>query len=167
MGTSNSTITPGLGAHAIDIDEIIRILPHSYPFLLVDRILEIDLEHNRIIGQKNVTINEHFFSGHFPSKPIMPGVLIIESMAQVGGILMHKKGINGLKVLMSVYDARFRRPVTPGDVLIIDVQATFLSQRGGKCEAKAFVNNEIVVDAGISFGIHPEFRTQSRKDDHI
>jgi 3-hydroxyacyl-[acyl-carrier-protein] dehydratase len=156
MGTSNSTITPGLGAHAIDIDEIIRILPHSYPFLLVDRILEIDLEHNRIIGQKNVTINEHFFSGHFPSKPIMPGVLIIESMAQVGGILMHKKGINGLKVLMSVYDARFRRPVTPGDVLIIDVQAT-----------KAFVNNEIVVDAGISFGIHPEFRTQSKKDNHI
>lgn len=167
MGTSNATIGSGMGTHSIDIDEIIRILPHTYPFLLVDRILDIDLENNRIVGQKNVTINEQFFTGHFPGKPIMPGVLIIESMAQVGGILMHKKGIKGLKVLMSVYDARFRRPVTPGDVLIIDVQATFLSQRGGKCEAKAFVNDEVVVDAGISFGIHPEFRENTNKETHV
>jgi len=151
----------------IDIDEIKRILPHTYPFLLVDRILNMDLENNRIVGQKNVTINEPFFAGHFPEKPIMPGVLIVEAMAQVGGILMHKKGIRGLKVLMSVYEARFRRPVTPGDVLIIDVQATFLSQRGGKCEAKAYVDNELVVDAGISFGIHPEFRTQQNKESLI
>ncbi|MFZ4772412.1 MAG: 3-hydroxyacyl-ACP dehydratase FabZ [Chlamydiia bacterium] len=167
MGTSHTAIGSRMGKTQIDIDEIKRILPHTYPFLLVDRILDIDLEKNRIIGQKNVTINEHFFSGHFPTKPIMPGVLIIESMAQVGGILMHKKGIQGLKVLMSVYEARFRRPVTPGDVLIIDVQATFLSQRGGKCEAVAYVNDEIVVNAGISFGIHPEFRTHQNKESHV
>jgi|LakMenEpi03Aug12_release.lakeMendotaPanAssembly.Ray.scaffolds.fasta_scaffold538063_2 3-hydroxyacyl-[acyl-carrier-protein] dehydratase len=152
---------------SLSIDEIIKILPHSYPFLLVDKVLDLDLENNRIIGQKNVTINEPFFTGHFPSKPIMPGVLIIEAMAQVGGILMHKKGIHGLKVLMSVYEARFRRPVVPGDVLVMEVNATFLSSRGGKCEAKAFVADQLVVDAGISFGIHPEFRTHQNKETHV
>src|ERR1700733_3848839 len=93
----------------LDIKDIVKILPHRYPFLLVDKILEIDLEKGTILGQKNVTINESFFQGHFPETPIMPGVLILESLAQTGGVLVHLKGQNSrIAVLLNVNNAKFR-----------------------------------------------------------
>src|SRR4051812_43736248 len=104
----------------LDLNEIVKILPHRYPFLLVDRIIELDMEKGIIIGQKNVTINEGFFQGHFPSVPIMPGVLILEALAQTGGVLVHLKGkMQKIAVLLNVNNAKFRAPVKPGDVLIL------------------------------------------------
>src|SRR5215813_5888924 len=109
----------------LDINEIRAILPHRYPFLLVDRILELEPE--RIVGIKNVTVNEPFFMGHFPDFPVMPGVMIVEAMAQVAGVLVlkqipdrHKK----LVLLASVENAKFRRPVVPGDQLRIEMKLT-------------------------------------------
>ena len=107
----------------LDIQAIREILPHRYPMLLVDRILE--LEHDRIVGIKNVTANEPFFSGHFPDFPVMPGVLIIEAMAQVAGVLVLKEiadRANKLVLLASVDGAKFRRPVVPGDQLRIEMR---------------------------------------------
>src|ERR1700722_14240601 len=96
----------------LDVKEIIKILPHRYPFLLVDRILEVDLEKGYILGQKNVTINESFFQGHFPEAPIMPGVLILEALAQTGGVMMHlKSNSKKVAVLLNVNNAKFRNPV--------------------------------------------------------
>ncbi|GMR04370.1 MAG: 3-hydroxyacyl-ACP dehydratase FabZ [Thermodesulfobacteriota bacterium] len=109
----------------ININEIQAILPHRYPFLLVDRIM--DLEEGKMArGRKNVTINEPFFQGHFPGHPIMPGVLIIEAMAQVGGVLAFKSaGVNNQVVyFMGIDSAKFRRPVVPGDTLDITVNVT-------------------------------------------
>ncbi len=107
----------------IDINEILKILPHRYPMLLIDRILEFEAG-KRAKGIKNVTINEPFFLGHFPDHPIMPGVLIIEAMAQVGGILAFKSADVQNKVVyfMGIDKARFRRPVLPGDTLEIEVE---------------------------------------------
>jgi beta-hydroxyacyl-ACP dehydratase FabZ len=120
----------------MDIDRILRALPHRYPFLLVDRILELEGA-TRVVGLKNVTINEPFFQGHFPGHPIMPGVLIVEAMAQVGGCLM----LGGLEhpedklvYFMGVDAVRFRRPVRPGDQLRMEV--TLLQVRGGTCRMK-------------------------------
>ncbi|HLC18443.1 MAG TPA: 3-hydroxyacyl-ACP dehydratase FabZ [Thermodesulfobacteriota bacterium] len=109
----------------IDIKEIQSILPHRYPFLLIDRILELDVD-KAARGIKNVTINEPFFLGHFPGHPIMPGVLIIEAMAQVGGVLAFKSaGVNNQVVyFMGIDKARFRHPVFPGDTLDIKVEVT-------------------------------------------
>ena len=107
----------------MDIQEISAILPHRYPFLLVDRILEID-PGKRIVGLKNVSVNEPFFQGHFPNHPIMPGVLIIESMAQVGGVLAYKSSKENegkLVFFLGIDKAKFRRPVYPGDQLRIEV----------------------------------------------
>ncbi len=112
---------------AIDINEILRILPHRYPFLLIDRVVELE-EGKYAKGIKNVTINEPFFKGHFPGHPIMPGVLIVEAMAQVGGILAFKSAnvTNKAVYFMGIDKARFRRPVLPGDrlVLTLEVQKT-------------------------------------------
>src|ERR1700722_13219860 len=92
----------------IDVKEIVKILPHRYPFLLVDKIIEIDLEKGYIVGQKNLTINESFFQGHFPDAPIMPGVLILEALAQAGSVLVHLKGARGkVAVLLNVRNAKF------------------------------------------------------------
>ncbi|OGN58885.1 MAG: 3-hydroxyacyl-[acyl-carrier-protein] dehydratase FabZ, partial [Chlamydiae bacterium RIFCSPHIGHO2_02_FULL_45_9] len=112
--------------------DIEKILPHRYPFLLVDRILEINLEENEIIGLKNVTVNEPFFQGHFPSVPIMPGVLILEALAQTGGVLVHQKGyVKKIAVLLNVTGAKFRRPVLPGDALLLYAKAQHISGNGG------------------------------------
>src|SRR5271155_5176235 len=98
----------------LDVKEITKILPHRYPFLLVDKIIYLNLEENVIIGQKNVTVNEPFFQGHWPDVPIMPGVLILEALAQSGGILVHKKGYcEKIAVLLNINNAKFRRPVVP------------------------------------------------------
>jgi beta-hydroxyacyl-[acyl carrier protein] dehydratase FabZ len=107
-----------------DVLKIMEVLPHRYPFLLVDRILEIDIENLKIKALKNVTINEPFFIGHFPGNPVMPGVLIIEAMAQVGAYLMLKKaGIeDGIVLFASIEEAKFRKPVVPGDQIIFEVE---------------------------------------------
>lgn len=136
------------------IKEISKILPHRYPFLLVDRVLHLDLEENTIIGQKNVTANEQFFQGHFPGAPIMPGVLILEALAQTGGILVHQKGqSHKIAVLLNINNAKFRRPVVPGDVLMLHATGLHLSNKGGKIQAKALVNEQLAVEAEIGFAL--------------
>src|SRR5262245_11568371 len=115
-----------------DIKDILKILPHRYPFLLVDKILEVDLDRGYILGQKNLTFNEAFFQGHFPDAPIMPGVLILEALAQAGGVLVHLKSETPkIAVLLSVTNAKFRNPVKPGDVLYLKGEGILFSSKGG------------------------------------
>ncbi len=136
----------------LDINQILNILPHRYPFLLVDRVVEMDLEKGYVLAQKNVTINESFFQGHFPQAPIMPGVLILEALAQAGGILVHLKGpANKIAILLSVNQAKFRHPVKPGDVLFLRGQGLHFSSKGGKIKAEALVNDKVVAEAEIGF----------------
>ena len=139
------------GPPAIDIGRILDVLPHRYPFLLVDRILEVEGD-KRIVGIKNVTINEPFFQGHFPGHPIMPGVLIIEAMAQVGGLLLlaHFEGQNiedKVVYFMSLDEVKFRRPVVPGDQIRFELE--MLQFRGRTCRMKgvAFVDGQVVAEA--------------------
>jgi len=139
----------------MDIMEIREILPHRYPFLLVDRILEID-PGKRIVGLKNVTINEEFFQGHFPSQPVMPGVLIIEAMAQVGGVLMLgaiENRAEKLAYFMGIDDARFRKPVVPGDQLTFEVEVLKEKRTTCKLQGKAFVDGKLVAEAVIMSAI--------------
>ena len=137
-----------------DVKEITRILPHRYPFLLVDRIIYLNVEENVIIGQKNVTMNEQFFGGHFPGVPIMPGVLILEALAQTGGILIHQKGHEEqIALLLTINNAKFRRPVVPGDVLILQATGMHVSAKGGRIQAKATVNDQLAVEAEIGFAL--------------
>ena|SRR3990167_5952957 len=144
----------GKRSYALDIVQIKKILPHRYPFLLVDRVIDLDLENNRIVAIKCLTINEEFFQGHFPEAPIMPGVLILEALAQAGGILIHAKGFKDkTAVLLSVNNAKFRRPVYPGDTLYLNVQGLFFGVRGGKVKAHAMVANELAAEAEIGFAL--------------
>ena len=133
------------------IEEIMKVLPHRYPFLLVDRILEIE-EKRRIVGLKNVTINEPFFQGHFPGHPIMPGVLIIEAMAQVGGMLLMGSGDHQDKVVyfMSLDKVKFRRPVRPGDQIRFELE--IVQMRGPVCKMTgvARVDGEVVAEAEMA-----------------
>jgi len=132
----------------MDIKEIQKFLPHRYPFLLVDRIIEIE-PGTKAIGIKNVTVNEEFFQGHFPGQPIMPGVLIIEAMAQVGGILAFRSGVNIGKAVyfMSIEKAKFRKPVVPGDQLRLEIQV--LQQRGNvwRFSGNATVEGKVAAEA--------------------
>jgi 3-hydroxyacyl-[acyl-carrier-protein] dehydratase len=138
----------------LNVKEIAKILPHRYPFLLVDRIVYLDLEENMIIGQKNVTANEQFFQGHFPGVPIMPGVLILEALAQAGGVLVHKKcHSEKIAVLLNINNAKFRRPVVPGDVLMLHAKGLYISNKGGRVLAKATVNDQIAVEAEVGFAL--------------
>ena len=136
-------------------EDITEILPHRYPFLLVDRITELELE-KRIVGIKNVTANEPFFQGHFPGNPIMPGVLIIEAMAQVGGVLarlsnpevMKKEG-GGSILFMAMDKVKFRKPVVPGDQIIFECQALRTGSRVWKMAGKAIVDGSVVAEAEL------------------
>ncbi len=136
----------------IDIKRIIELLPHRYPFLLVDRVLEVELGKS-IVGLKNVTINEPFFPGHFPVEPIMPGVLILEGMAQVGGILAYLtiEDMIGKKLIYfaGMDGVRFRRPVVPGDQLLLHLSV--LKQKGKiwKMTARATVDGELAAEAEL------------------
>jgi beta-hydroxyacyl-ACP dehydratase FabZ len=136
---------------ALDINVIQKILPHRYPFLLVDRILEST--DNKIIGLKNVTINEPFFQGHFPGHPIMPGVLILEAMAQVGGIgaLSLSENQGKLAYFLSIKEAKFRKPVVPGDQLIIEVETVKKKLSVMQVRATAKVAGEVVTEAEMMF----------------
>jgi 3-hydroxyacyl-[acyl-carrier-protein] dehydratase len=134
--------------------DIEKILPHRYPFLLVDRVLELNLEENEIVGLKNVTVNEPFFQGHFPGAPIMPGVLLLEALAQTGGILVHQKGyVKKIAVLLNVAGAKFRRPVVPGDALLLYAKGLHISGTGGKIKAKAMIGQALAVEAELSFAL--------------
>ena len=136
----------------LGISEIMKILPHRYPFLLVDRILELE-PGKRVVGIKNVSINEEFFLGHFPGNPVMPGVLIIEAMAQTAavGVLTaisdpEKRGA----YLTGVDKCRFRRPVVPGDQLRLEVEIVSVRMRMGKCRGVATVDGNLCAEAEIS-----------------
>jgi 3-hydroxyacyl-[acyl-carrier-protein] dehydratase len=134
--------------------DIERILPHRYPFLLVDRVVHIDLDANEILGIKNVSVNEPFFQGHFPGAPIMPGVLLLEALAQTGGILVHQKGYDKkIAVLLNITNAKFRRPVVPGDVLQLHVKGLHISGTGGKIQGRATVQDQLAVEAELSFAL--------------
>jgi len=138
-----------------DVQEIMEFLPHRYPFLLVDRIVEFE-ELKRIVAIKNVTFNEPFFQGHFPGVPIMPGVLIVEAMAQAGGVLVFKTLPDREKKLvffMGIDKAKFRRPVRPGDQLRIEMDVVRVKSRVGKLLGKAFVDDLLVAEAGITFSL--------------
>ncbi|GMU82862.1 MAG: UDP-3-O-[3-hydroxymyristoyl] N-acetylglucosamine deacetylase [Phycisphaerales bacterium] len=136
----------------LDVNRVQRILPHRFPMLLVDRVIEIDGD-RRAVGIKNVTINEPFFVGHYPRQPIMPGVLIIEAMAQLGGILLSQKleHTGKVAVLLSLDDVKFRRPVTPGDQLVIEAISKRVKSRTGEVDCKAHVGNDLAAEASIRF----------------
>jgi 3-hydroxyacyl-[acyl-carrier-protein] dehydratase len=136
----------------LDIKEIMDILPHRYPFLMVDRVIEME-PGKRIVGVKNVTINEPFFQGHFPGHPVMPGVLIVEAMAQVAGILAYLSSDDEIRkkvcYFMSIDNARFRKPVVPGDLLRLEMEST-MNRRGiWGFNGKAYVEDKLVADADL------------------
>jgi len=138
------------GPVQLDIMQIMQIMPHRYPLLLIDRILS--LEEHRVVGIKNVTINEPFFNGHFPGHPIMPAVLIIEAMAQCGGVLLLntvERPKDKLVYFMGINNAKFRRPVRPGDQLRFELNLLRLKQRICKMEGKAYVHGDLVAEAEL------------------
>ena len=136
----------------LDINEIMKILPHRHPFLLVDRIVEHE-PGKKIVGIKNVTINEPFFPGHFPGHPVMPGVLIIEAMAQVGGILgiltFDEKDREKITYFTGIDNAKFRRPVVPGDQLRLELEVTDCKRGIWFFKGKAFVEGKLVTEADL------------------
>lgn len=138
----------------LDINEIQKILPHRYPFLLVDRILDSDSE-NKIVGLKNVSANEHYFQGHFPDYPVMPGVLILEAMAQVGAVwILGKPEYKGkIAFFAGIDNVRFRRQVVPGDQLRIEVEVLKLRGRVGKAKAVATVEGAVAAEGELMFAI--------------
>jgi beta-hydroxyacyl-ACP dehydratase FabZ len=135
----------------MDVNEIQRIIPHRYPFLLVDSILELDPA-RKIVGIKNVSINEPFFQGHFPGAPVMPGVLIVEAMAQVAAVMVLKEIADRehkLVYFSGIDRARFRQPVVPGDQIRIVVEVIKMRSRHGKLKAEAYVKERLVAEAEI------------------
>ncbi len=137
---------------AMEQGEIQSLLPHRYPFLLVDRIRELDPD-RRVVGIKNVTINEPFFQGHFPGRPVMPGVLILEAMAQVGGVLAFKsmgQTARPVVYLTGVESAKFRKPVVPGDQLRFEVEVLKKRPPFWKMQAKAYVESDLVCEAEVT-----------------
>ena len=143
---------PAVDKATLDLQDILKILPHRFPFLLIDRITEL-VRTKRIVALKNVTINEPFFAGHFPNFPIMPGVLVVEAMAQAGGVLLLTEFPDREQKLLlftGIERAKFRRPVVPGDQLRIDVDVLVWRGTAGRMQGKAYVNDKLACEAVIS-----------------
>jgi len=138
----------------LDISAIERILPHRYPFLFIDKIVELEQD-RRAVGIKNVTMNDYFFKGHFPERPVMPGVLIVEAMAQVAGVLMLSKPENAGKLayFMSMNKVRFRKAVVPGDQLVLEAEVVKIKSKTGQVHTRAFVNDTVVSEADLMFSL--------------
>ena len=142
---------PPAESGAMNVEEVMKLLPHRYPFLMVDRIIKID--GNRIVGLKNVTAGEPYFPGHFPGHPVMPGVLQLEAIAQVAGVLLLKRieAANQVAYFMSAEDVKWRKPVFPGDTLIIDVELMKIRGRIGRAKGECKVRDEVVSEAEVTF----------------
>lgn len=147
-------VAPAVGVNPYSAEQIYSLLPHRYPFALVDRITEY-IPGKRATGLKNVSFNEPHFQGHFPGRPIMPGVLIVEAMAQVGGVVLSQiPGVNGLCVFAGIDKVRFRRPVVPGDQLIMTVELLAIKRlRFGKMQGRAEVEGQLVCEGELMFSV--------------
>jgi 3-hydroxyacyl-[acyl-carrier-protein] dehydratase len=144
----------------MNIGQIMEFLPHRYPFLLIDRVIEFERA-KRIVALKNVTINEPFFNGHFPGYPIMPGVLVVEAMAQAGCILLLKEVADReqkLVVFTGIEQAKFRRPITPGDQLRLEVNVLSFRPRQGRMEGKGYVGGKLACEATLTCAVVPRQR---------
>ena len=158
MSETTTVATESAAPTTLDINQIMAILPHRYPFLLIDRVIEIQRK-QRIVAIKNVTVNEPFFQGHFPGFPIMPGVLMVEAMAQTGGALLLTEvpdRQNKLMVFTGIERARFRRPVTPGDQLRIVVEVLAWRSTAVRMEGKAYVGEKVAAEAVITCRLLPK-----------
>ena len=141
----------------LDIGEILAILPHRYPFLLIDRVIDI-VRKKRIVAIKNVTVNEPFFTGHFPDFPVMPGVLIVEAIAQAGGALLLTEipdRDNKLMVFTGIQQAKFRKPVVPGDQLRIEVDVIVWRSTAVKMQGRALVDGKLACEATVTCQVVP------------
>jgi 3-hydroxyacyl-[acyl-carrier-protein] dehydratase len=149
------------------IQEILDFLPHRYPFLLLDRVVEFEPK-QRLVAIKNVTINEPFFQGHFPGFPIMPGVLVIEAMAQAGALIMLAEiedRKSKLAVFTGIEKAKFRKPVTPGDQLRIEVEVLAMRSRAGRIAGRALVDGKLACEATLTCAVVPREREQRAHGD--
>ncbi|WP_044933953.1 3-hydroxyacyl-ACP dehydratase FabZ [Pseudacidobacterium ailaaui] len=161
----NHTHTPE-ARQVLEITDIMAILPHRYPFLLIDRVVEME-RRKRIVAIKNVTINEPFFQGHFPSYPIMPGVLVIEAMAQAGGALLLTEvpdRENKLMVFTGIERAKFRRPVVPGDQLRIEINVLQWKTRAVRMEGLVMVDGKLACEAIIMCQLVPRRRQEAQSE---
>jgi 3-hydroxyacyl-[acyl-carrier-protein] dehydratase len=156
VSSTHTVITvPESFPSSLTIEQIQALLPHRYPFLLVDRIIE-NIPGEKAVGIKNVTMNEPFFQGHFPGRPIMPGVLIVEAMAQVGGVVLLQMADlkDKLSLFAGIDKVRFRRPVTPGDQLVMTVDLLCIKQRRfGKMQARAEVDGQLTCEGELMFSL--------------
>lgn len=146
----------------LQVTDIMKILPHRYPFLLVDRVVEL-VPSQRCVGIKNVTMNEPFFQGHFPEMPVMPGVLITEALAQVGGIclLCEEENEGLIPMFTGIDNVRFRTPVVPGDTLRLEVEIVKVKGKMGKVHGKAYVGDKLVASGDYMFALMPHKNTKA------
>ena len=136
----------------MNIEDIMKILPHRYPFLLVDRVIEKNGT-DSLVAIKNVTMNEEFFNGHFPGHPVMPGVLVIEGMAQCLGVLVMESALGKVPYFAAIENTKFRNPVKPGDTLIYDVKVDKIKRNFVKASGKTYVDDTVVAEASFTFVI--------------
>ena len=160
--------SPVEGKAVLEITDIMSIIPHRFPFLLIDRVIEIERK-KRLVAIKNVTINEPFFAGHFPSYPLMPGVLIVEAMAQAGGVLLLTEipdRDSKLIVFTGIENAKFRRPVVPGDQLRIEIDVLSWRSRGGRMQGRCFVDGKLACEAIITCQLIPREKRPEPKTEN-